>query len=116
MANVIPDSNDAKFRATMRKIGAPEWFPQDAPMHVTNGEAEQNDDDTWTSKFVCPICGWERHFVSGEKGTMHTVAIGDKWAFHSGSIGGVSISGVEVDNLDPRLNPFAKYLNNKEIE
>lgn len=116
MARIVTDANDPEFRAELRKIGAPEWFPQDAPRHITDGTSEQKDDGTWLTKFVCSICGWEKHFLSGDEGTMHTIAIGDRWALHSGSIGGISISGIDINKSDPRLEPFEKYLDDKKVE
>ncbi len=82
---ITSDPNDPEFREAMREVGAPDWYPQDAPRHTISGTSTQKEDGTWLSKLVCPICGWEKHFVSGEKGSAITINAGDRWAIHSGS-------------------------------
>lgn len=107
---ITSDPNDPELRKALRELGAPDWFPQDAPRHTVTGTSEQNEDGTWISKLVCPICGWEKHFVSGEKGSMKTINAGDKWAHHSGSTAPelLRITGLEAnpahDQVDPRFS------------
>ncbi len=101
--NITTDPNSPEFREALRKIGAPEWFPQNAPRHITTGISEQKENGTWLSKFTCPICGWEKHFESGEEGLMKTVNKGDRWTHHSGSIGPIEITGIETNQQVPEL-------------
>ena len=82
---ITSDPNDPEIRKALRELGAPDWYPQDAPRHTITGTSEQKEGGMWLSKLVCPICGWEKHFVSGEKGSMKTINEGDRWAHHSGS-------------------------------
>ena len=96
-----------EFREALRLIGAPDWFPQDAPRHKTNGVVEQDDDGDWVHKFSCPECGWERYFVGDDMFEIHE---GDKWAIHSGGIG-LEITGVTIRQIDPRLDVFEAHLD-----
>jgi hypothetical protein len=82
---ITSNPNDPEFRKALRELGAPDWYPQDAPRHIVTGSSENNEDGSWLSKLVCPICGWEKHIVSGDAGSMITINEGDKWAIHSGS-------------------------------
>ena len=96
------------FREALRAIGAPDWFPQDAPKHTTNLEVEQNKKGERIHKFSCPKCGWERHFIGPE---MLVVVEGDKWAFHSScGDGSVEIMGLNIIQNDPNLDVFKKHL------
>ena len=78
-----------------------------APRHTATGGSEQNADGTWLSKFVCPDCGWEKHFTSGKKGTMTTINRGDPSAHHSGT----NAPGI-FTNIS--LEPFENFL--KELD
>jgi len=114
---MITDPNDTEFRKTLRELGAPDWYPQDAPRHTVSGTSEQNEDGTWVSKFVCPICGWEKHFESGENGEMKTINAGDIWAFHSGSTAPeiLQIIGLNVNpGTDETLEPFEDFMKGVE--
>jgi len=82
---ITSNPNDPEFRNELRELGVPNWYPQNAPRHTLTVISEQYRDGTWRTKLVCPICGWEKHFVSGEKGSMRTVNAGDRWALHNGS-------------------------------
>lgn len=121
---ITSDINDPEFRRALRELGAPDWYPQDAPRHVLKGTSEQKEDGIWLSKLICPICGWEKHFVSGEKGSMITINEGDRWALHSGSTAPeiFQITGLEAnsrsssDEEDPEieddaLKPFEDFLD-----
>ena len=89
--SIITDPNDPEFRKALRELGAPDWYPQDAPRHTVSGTTEQLEDGTWLSKLICPVCGWEKHFISGQSifssksKTIKTINEGDRWAHHSGS-------------------------------
>ena len=125
---ITSDPNDPEFRKALRELGAPDWYPQDAPRHTVTGISEQKEDGTWISKLVCPICGWEKHFESGEEGSMKSINAGDRWAIHSGSNAPeiFKISGLEAnpgnDGADPgyshensdldddALKPFEDFL------
>ncbi len=98
-----------EFRAALRKIGAPDWFPQDAPRHKTDGLVEQD-----VYKFSCPECGWERHFVGDD---VLVVSEGYKWAEHTGStMPGLEITGVTIRQDDPKLDIFKDHLDNLDKE
>ena len=111
---IFTDPNDPEFRKALRELGAPEWYPQDAPRHIVSGSSEQLSDGTWLSKLVCPICGWEKHFVSGENmnRSMKSINEGDRWAFHQGSTAPeiLQITGVEVQQDEPVPDVFAKFI------
>lgn len=62
--------------------------------HITNVVTEQKNDGTWLTKFSCPICKWEKHLLS-DKGI--NINKGDERAFHSGSIGDLTITGAEIN-------------------
>ena len=96
---ITSDPKDPEFRKALRQLGAPDWYPQDAPRHIVTGSSEKNGDNTWLSKLICPICGWEKHFISGEEGTMKTINEGDRWAIHSGSTAPeiFQITGLKAD-------------------
>jgi hypothetical protein len=124
---ITSDPNDPEFRKVLRELGAPDWYPQDAPRHIVSGTSEQKEDGTWLSRLICPICGWEKHFVSGEKGFMKTINAGDRWALHSGSTAPeiFQISGLQskprtsTENGDlgidgDSLKPFEDYLDGVE--
>ena len=115
---IITDPHDPEFRKALRELGAPEWYPQDAPRHTAHGTSEQLDDGSWLSKLVCPICGWEKHFVSGEKGSMKTISEGDRWAFHQGSTAPdiLQITGVEVQQDEPVPDVFVEFMEELDDE
>ena len=72
------DPIDPKTRELLRKAGAPEWYPQEAPRHETSSTY-----DGRVVKFVCPTCGYIRHVVVATRETA-IVNKGDPWASHSG--------------------------------
>lgn len=131
---ITSDPNDPEFRKALRELGAPDWYPQEAPRHTIIGTPEQKEDGTWISKLVCPICGWEKHFESGKNGSMKTINPGEKWAIHSGSTAPeiFKISRLEIkparDNVDNQslsedtnlwidndsLGPFEDFLGRVE--
>jgi len=106
---ITTDPDDPKFREALREIGAPEWFPQDAPRHVVTGVSEQREDGTWLSKLVCQICEWEKHIVSGDEGSIKTVNEGDKWAIHSGS---TSQDLLQVTKIEVRQDEMPDVFTN----
>ncbi len=118
---ILTNPNEPEFRRALRELGAPDWFPQDAPRHIASVTSEQNEDGVWLSKLVCPICGWEKHFVSGEKVSMKTINVGDEWAHHSGStapeifqITGIKVNPANDQIDDDTLKPFEDFLRGVE--
>jgi hypothetical protein len=112
--NISSDPNDPQFREALRRIGAPEWYPQDAPTHRLSGDSEQQEDGTWLSKLTCAECDWERHFTSGIDGGMEVISEGDRWALHMGGTDPemFRITGVEVtQDDDPALDVFREFLD-----
>ena len=104
---ITSDPNDPELRKALRELGAPDWYPQDAPRHTITGTSEQKEDGLWLSKFVCPICGWEKHFESGENGSMKTINPGERWAIHSGSNAPeiLNISSLKIKSANNQADP-----------
>jgi hypothetical protein len=96
---ITTDPTDPDFREALRKIGAPEWYPQEAPIHKI--ELEQLNE--YTTRLWCPECGWEKLY-NGKR--LQTTKEGDKWALHMG--GSIQITGVEVTQKD-YLEPFEEF-------
>ena len=107
---ITSDPNDPKFREALRELGAPEWYPQDAPKHICDGSFEQTEDGKDIAKFVCPDCGYEKHFVED---ALINVNEGDRWALHSGGTRGIAITNVEAQQKD-YLEPYEGFLEELE--
>jgi len=99
--NTNPD--DPEFRKALRELGAPDWYPQDAPRHTVTGNYD-ND----IVVFVCPICGWEKHITTGEQRTLTTINKGNEWALHSGSTAPEIFKITGIWKTD---DPFEKWAN-----
>lgn len=112
---ITSNPEDPDFRRALRELGAPEWYPQDAPRHEIIGNSEQQEDGTWFTVLTCSKCSWEKHYRSGIDGGLETISEGDKWAFHFGGTDPkmFTITDIEVSQSeeDERLDVFRKYLD-----
>jgi len=97
--SITTDPYDPEFREALREIGAPDWYPQNAPIHILNGQSGSLEDGGRFAKFLCPVCGWERHFINSE---MDVINRGDPWAFHRGS----TDSSFQIIGLDVRHDEY----------
>lgn len=102
---ILTDPNDPRFRTELDKLGAPKWFPQDAPTH----EISIDNTDHAFIVMTCPICKWMKVVVDDK---LITVDKGDQWAFHQGGMG-VSITAVNVRPTE-NLTPFKEFLDSLE--
>jgi hypothetical protein len=107
------DPNDPEFRKALQELGAPDWYPQDAPIHNLNGVSGSNAGGSRYAKFTCPECGWERHFIDGE---MKVINKGDPWALHKGSTHPeiLQITSFEVSSPDEVPEEFEGFLKGLE--
>lgn len=111
---ITTNPDDPEFRKALRELGAPDSFPQNAPRHVADGTCEPNHDGTWTVRYVCSHCGWEKHFHISDKGRQkETINQGDPWAHHSGTtMSGFQITGLKpISDSDDILGLFEDFLN-----
>ena len=72
-------TNNPRTRELLRKAGAPEWYPEDAPRHETTANY-----DGEVVRFVCSICGYIRHVIIAT-GETRVINKGNPWAFHFGN-------------------------------
>jgi len=97
------------IREILNKIGAPEWFPQDAPKHETTATY-----DGKVVSFVCSTCGYIRQVIV-TTGKTSVINKGEPWALHFGSsapeifnVGSVEIQKSLSSGLAERLFGFLK--------
>ena len=102
-------TNNPRTRELLRKAGAPEWYPEDAPRHETTANY-----DGEAVRFVCPTCGYIRHVVMAT-GDTRVINKGNPWAFHFGAsapeifnVGSVEIQKSLSSGLAERLFGFLK--------
>jgi hypothetical protein len=110
---ITSDPNDPEFRKALREIGAPDWFPQDAPRHQIQFEAVE-DNSFVTMR--CPICGWEKRVYQDGTDRFENIKDGDPWTLHEGSSlpDLMNITSLEVtvkQDDEERLKPFEDFLN-----
>lgn len=86
---LITDPYDQNFRDACREIDAPDWWPQDAPVHTVEGV---NVDGTCL--FLCNECSWEMRITPGEGIVYYND--GDKWVRHPH---GSTVDGFNIGNL-----------------
>jgi hypothetical protein len=110
--SITTDPNDLEFRKALRELGAPDWYPQNAPIHMLNGESGSLANGGRFAKFVCPVCGWERHFINSE---MEVINRGDLWALHRGSTNqDLQITGLEIRQDESVPEEFENFLDGLE--
>jgi hypothetical protein len=95
---ITTDPDDPGFREALRKQGAPDWYPDNAPVHVF----EYHDHYPDYIEVRCPICGWTKRNHLGPDGSIEHVDDGEPWVIHRPPEGGFSnIPGatLKVDGL-----------------
>ena len=98
---ISTDPNDPEFREALRKLGAPEWYPQEALTHEIDITR-----DGLVINLICPICRWHKTYKDGNMTTLHR---GEPWAFHHGG-NGIKIRSVTVATFGD-LKPFEDFIN-----
>ncbi|OGM34650.1 hypothetical protein A3D01_06440 [Candidatus Woesebacteria bacterium RIFCSPHIGHO2_02_FULL_39_13] len=107
-------------REGLRRFGAPEWYPQEAPKHKTNSTSTHDGN---VVEFVCPECGYIRHDdVAARRSIL--VNKGDPWALHYSSfveevfnITNIEITKIEIRSSPPSLaDQLFNFLNRNDEE
>jgi hypothetical protein len=104
---IITDPNDPRMREALDKLGAPSWYPQEAPTHDIIFTRE----DDHVIMECAEGCGWIK--IAHDEGALETIDKGYQWAKHCGSsFCDLKITDISVSDVDDNLEPFSDFLNN----
>lgn len=83
------DPKHPKMREALRKAGAPDWYPENAPVHIF----EFDDHYPEYVEARCPLCSWKkRNYMNGP---IEHIDDGEPWVIHRPPEGGFNNTGID---------------------